>query len=109
MNIPKDHKKVEHYLTFGEIEGPIGEVGDRLAEIAKEHGILEPEIVLLGSWDPEPYLVGYRPMTEKELASRERARAAARVRVEKAQKTQKEKDLKEIKRLAEKHGVKIDV
>lgn len=77
-NTRKNHKKVSNWISLSELNGPINEV---FAYITKNsEGLIDPEIEV-GWRDDEIYIVGWVPMTEKEIEKaakvRERARKSA--------------------------------
>jgi len=52
-------------------------------------------------------ITGLRPMTAKEIAAEKRAKEAAKRRKERAKKRKADKEIKELKRLAKKHGYEL--
>lgn len=105
----KNHIKITEYIGDSELfEGSVTEVFDTVEELRRKAdslGLVDAEIID-DSWDSSPSysLVGWRPMTEAELAKakeerrRDRqARAAAKLKKEQV-------ELETLEKLAKKYG-----
>jgi hypothetical protein len=75
MNLRKNHVKVEEYiggfhLFEGSLDGVSNTVGE-LRERADMVGLVDAEIVCHSYGEAEYEVIGWRPMTEEELAKAE--------------------------------------
>lgn len=103
----KDHKQVE--ISVPDIDGhTVAHVIQVLEELSAD--IVNPRISLdLGSWYANEALLitGWRPLTEKEKETAKKRAAAARAAAKLRKEKQREKDLKDLERLAAKLGVEV--
>ena len=102
----KNHKHV--YRSF---ESPEDEsIEDFIRRLREEsEGIVNPVITMETCYDCDSpsEISGFVPLTEKEIATAKRRRATVLARKKKQAQKLKERELKDLERLAKKHGLVV--
>ena len=101
----KNHILIDRVISMAWSGQPVDEFIEFLRTTAADLG--DPRIFPGTYESDEPYIRGWRPMTDDEIATAEKRRAAAKRAAEKRAATRRAKELAELRRLAKKLDIRV--